>query len=72
MQRGCHYLLHAALLLGALSAAPPACAQLSGSIAGVVTDPAGQAVPEASIRVFEIATHAERNVASDREGAPTL
>jgi hypothetical protein len=62
------YLLFAALLLGSLVVSPPVYAQPSGSIAGTITDPSRQTVAEAGIRVFEIATNAERKVSSDRAG----
>ena len=68
MQKTRHYLFRIALLLGALAAAAPMHAQLLGSITGTVTDPSGQAVAAAGIRVFEVSTHAERKVSSDREG----
>jgi hypothetical protein len=68
MQKTLRYLLHATLLLAALTAPLRGQALPSGSIAGTITDPSGQAVAEASIRIFELNTHAERKLASDREG----
>jgi hypothetical protein len=68
MQKFSYYLLPVTLLFGILAAAPSSSAQLSGSIAGTVTDPSRQTVAEAAIRVFELTTHAERKIASDREG----
>jgi len=59
---------HVGVLLGTLAAAPLAHAQIEGSIAGVVSDPSGQAVAAAAIRVREVTTNAERKVNSDAAG----
>jgi hypothetical protein len=63
-----HITIRVALLAGMLAAMPIARAQLSGSIEGLVTDPSGQAVAGAGIRVLELNTHAERQIGSGREG----
>jgi hypothetical protein len=68
MRKRSHPLASAAFLFGALAACPPVHAQIEGSIAGVVTDPSGLAVAEASISVLEITTHAERRLSSDGAG----
>ena len=60
--------LRAALIFALLTAAPLAWALPSGSIAGTVTDPSGQIVMGAGIRVVEVSTNAERRVTSDHAG----
>jgi Carboxypeptidase regulatory-like domain len=72
MRRHCQYFLCITLGFGAALRMP---AQVNGSIAGVVKDSSGAAVPEAKIRVIEVTTQTERRAASDREGryaAPDL
>lgn len=68
MNRSFNTLLRVAFLSAGLLAVPLVRAQLNGSIAGSVTDPSGRAVPGASIRIVEAATHTERQSVTDREG----
>jgi len=68
MQNNRSCILPAALLLGALAASLLAQPIPLGSIAGTITDPSGNTVAEAGIRVFEITTNAERKVSSDQAG----
>ena len=44
-------------------------AQLTGSIEGVVTDPSGQGVPGAAMRVTEINTNSERRIETGENGS---
>ncbi len=60
--------LRAGLLLVPFLIAPLAWSLPSGSIGGTVTDPSGQVVAAAGVRVVEVSTNAERRVSSDRAG----
>jgi len=63
-----YHLLRAALLLGVLTAPLLAQSLPSGSIEGTITDPSGQTVVGAGIRVVEVSTNAEREASSDQAG----
>jgi hypothetical protein len=57
-----------AVIAALLVLCPAARAQLTGSIEGMVTDPAGRVVSGAQVRVVERATNAERRLDTDHEG----
>jgi hypothetical protein len=71
-QKACHYLFHAALVFGTLTAPLLAQPLPSGSITGTITDPSGRTVADAGIRVVEVATNAERKASSDQAGRFTV
>ena len=59
----------AALLLAALLIfLPQAQAQLSGSLAGTVTDPSGSVVPNAQVTLTNQASQEQRQVTTNKDG----
>src|SRR6202166_3592872 len=56
------------MLLTALPCLPPAHAQVSGSIKGIVTDPSGAPVPAATVTAKNSETGAERSAITDDAG----
>ncbi|MGA6955953.1 MAG: carboxypeptidase-like regulatory domain-containing protein, partial [Candidatus Acidiferrales bacterium] len=60
---------HVALLMAALVIFQPcAHAQLSGSLAGTVTDPSGSVVPNATVTLTNQASQEQRQVTSNKDG----
>src|SRR5216684_3675400 len=62
------YRLASLVLLAMLSFSPPALAQNSASIKGIVTDPSGAPVPAATVTAKTTETGAERSAATDGAG----
>jgi Carboxypeptidase regulatory-like domain len=56
------------MLLAALCCLPPARAQVSASVKGIVTDPSGAPVPAATVTARNTETGAERSVTTDDAG----
>ena len=61
-------LLAVNLLVIALAICPPAWAQTTGTILGVVTDPAGAAIPNAKVALSNPATGLSRTTATNSSG----
>jgi len=59
-------ILHALLLT--LLCLPPALAQMSASLSGIVTDPSGAPVPAAAVTIKNLETAAARNTVTDDAG----
>jgi hypothetical protein len=62
----CASILHALLLT--LLCLPPALAQVSASLSGIVTDPSGAPVPAAAVTIKNLETAAARNTVTDDAG----
>jgi Carboxypeptidase regulatory-like domain len=63
-----HYRLIVTTLLLTLSAMPPAHAQVSASVKGVVTDQSGAPVPSATVKTKNLETSAARTTLTDEGG----